>query len=238
MHKQKVLIIDDDVNLCQIVKFAFTRAGADVFTALDGRQGLQQFYQQRPDLVILDIRMPDMDGWETCRQIRLLSNVPIIMLTTVNRDDEIVKGLDYGADDFVTKPFSHEVLMARARAVLRRRDLTDESDHTDMYYSDGHLAIDLEKRRVYVRGDEIQLTATEFRLLSYLFRNAGRVLTYESILDTVWGEEYRGSVDYVHVYLSHLRRKLETDPRHPRYLMNERSVGYRFERHEPTHETA
>lgn len=228
MHKKKVLIIDDDINLCQIVKFAFTREGADVYTALDGQEGLQKFFEHRPDLVILDIRMPDIDGWETCRQIRLLSSTPIIMLTTVNQENEIVKGLDCGADDFVLKPFSHNVLMARARAVLRRSDLSDEPNSS--VYSDGYLTIDLDKRRVYKRGELIRLTATEFRILSYLFQNAGHVLTYESILDKVWGEEYRGSIDYVHVYLSHLRHKVEEDPRNPCYLMNERSVGYRFEK--------
>lgn len=230
MHKKKILIIDDDVNLCQIVKFAFAREGAEVCTALDGQQGLKTFYEYRPDLVILDIRMPDIDGWETCRQIRLLSEVPIIMLTTVNREEEIAKGLDYGADDFVTKPFSHTVLLARARAVLRRSEPNSEPIKTT-HYSDGYLTIDLEKRRVYIRSEPVQLTATEYGILAYLFQNAGRVLTYESILDEVWGEECRESVDYVHVYLSHLRKKLEENPRRPRYLVNERSIGYRFERH-------
>lgn len=228
MHNKKVLIIDDDVNLCQIVKFTFARAGATVFTALDGREGLRHFYDHRPDLVILDIRMPDMNGWETCRQIRLLSNVPVIMLTTLNRDEEITKGLDYGADDFVTKPFSREVLMARSRAVLRRAEQADEIDF-QLSYSDEYLAIDLQKRRVVVQGKPVRLTATEFRLLSYFMQNAGQPLTYETILHKVWGQEYQDSIDYVHVYLSHLRRKLEEDPRRPRYLLTEHGVGYRFE---------
>jgi DNA-binding response OmpR family regulator len=229
MEQKKILVIDDDVNLLQSIKFTFVRAGADVVTAVDGREGLHRFYEARPDLVILDVRMPDIDGWETCRQIRLFSHVPIIMLTTLNKDEEVIRGLDYGADDFVTKPFSREVLLARARALLRRTD--GPGDLGDqLTYSDDHLYISLEKRRVLVRGEPVQLTATEFRLLAYLLQNAGQVLTHRTILDKVWGWEYQDSVDYVHVYLSHLRRKLEEDPRNPRYLVTERGIGYRFER--------
>jgi two-component system, OmpR family, KDP operon response regulator KdpE len=229
MEQKKILVIDDDVNLLQSIKFTFVRAGADVVTAVDGREGLHRFYEARPDLVILDVRMPDIDGWETCRRIRLFSHVPIIMLTTLNKDEEVIRGLDYGADDFVTKPFSREVLLARARALLRRTD--GPGDLGDqLTYSDDHLYISLEKRRVLVRGEPVQLTATEFRLLAYLLQNAGQVLTHRTILDKVWGWEYQDSVDYVHVYLSHLRRKLEEDPRNPRYLVTERGIGYRFER--------
>lgn len=229
MESKKILIIDDDINLLQSMKLTFARAGAEVQTAVDGRQGLQRFEEQRPDLVILDVRMPGMDGWETCREIRRLSAAPIIMLTTLNRDDEIVRGLDCGADDFVTKPFNRAVLLARVRALLRRTETLVESDSI-ITYSDGHLAIDVPKRRVWVRGEVVQLTATEFRLLAFLLQRAGQVLTYDTILDHVWGLEYRESVDYVHVYLSHLRRKIEIDPRNPKYLLTERGVGYRFEK--------
>jgi DNA-binding response OmpR family regulator len=229
MEEKKILVIDDDVNLLQSIKFTFMRAGAEVVTAMDGREGLHRFYEERPDLVILDVRMPDIDGWETCRQIRIFSNVPIIMLTTMNKDEDIIRGLDYGADDFVTKPFSRDVLLARARALLRRSETPAEGDGQTTY-SDDHLLINLAKRRVLVRGEPVQLTATEFRLLSCLLQNAGQVLTYRTILDKVWGWEYQDSVDYVHVYLSHLRRKLEEDPRNPRYLVTERGVGYRFEK--------
>ncbi len=231
MHEKKILVIDDDVNLGQAIKMTFARAGAEVFTAVDGRDGLRQFYEHRPDLVILDVRMPDIDGWETCRQIRLLSNIPIIMLTTMDKDEDVLRGFDYGADDFVTKPFSREVLLARARAVLRRVELLNEAD-TQSLYSDGYLSIDLRKRRILVNGESIQLTATEFRLLAYLLHNAGQILTYQNILDKVWGWEYQDSIDYVHVYISHLRRKLEVDPRSPKYVLTERGVGYRFERQE------
>jgi DNA-binding response OmpR family regulator len=229
MKNKKILVIDDDVNLLQSMKFTFARAGATVLTAVDGREGLQRFCQERPDLVILDVRMPDIDGWETCRQIRLLSNVPIIMLTTLQREQEIVRGLDYGADDFVSKPFSREVLLARVRALLRRSEPPADLEEQPAYH-DGYLSINLINRRVLVRGTPVQLTATEFRLLAVLLQHAGQVLSYRTILDKVWGWEYQESVDYVHVYLSHLRRKLERDPRNPHYLLTERGVGYRFER--------
>lgn len=229
MQNKKILVIDDDVNLGQAIRLTFARTGAEVFTAVDGRDGLRQFYEHRPDLVILDVRMPDIDGWETCRQIRLLSNIPIIMLTTLDKDEDVLRGFDYGADDFVTKPFSRDVLLARARAVLRRVELLNEADDQTIYHDD-YLNIDLRKRRVVVDGEQTQLTATEFRLLSYLLQNAGQVLTYQNILDKVWGWEYQDSIDYVHVYISHLRRKLEADPRNPRYVLTERGIGYRFER--------
>lgn len=229
MNGKKILIIDDDVNLGQTIKLTFARVGAEVFTAVDGRDGLRQFYEYRPDLVILDVRMPDINGWETCRQIRLLSNVPIIMLTTLDNDEDVIRGLDYGADDFVTKPFSRDVLLARARAVLRRSELLAEPEDQQVY-NDSYLLIDLRKHRVQVDGQAVQLSSTEFRLLAYLLQNAGQVLTYQNILDKVWGWEYQDSIDYVHVYVSHLRRKIEADPRNPKYLLTERGIGYRFER--------
>ncbi len=231
MHGKKILVIDDDYSLCQMIKFSFNRAGAQVFTAHDGREGLHQFYNHRPDLVVLDVRMPDIDGWEACRQIRMLSNVPIIMLTTLDKDEEIIRGLNFGADDFVTKPFSREVLMARVLALLRRAETPVEIGSPS--YRDNYLVIDLEKHLVFVLDKPVQLTATEFRLLAFLFQNAGQILTYQTILDRVWGWEYKDSIDYVHVYLSHLRRKLEEDPRNPRYLLTERGIGYRFEKQPP-----
>lgn len=231
MEDKKILVIDDDHNLVQMIKLTFARAGAEVYTAIDGRDGLRQFYEHRPDLVILDVRMPDIDGWETCRQIRLLSDVPIIMLTTMDKEEDVLRGFDFGADDFVTKPFSRDVLLARARAVIRRVELLNETADQSVY-SDEYLSVDLHRRRVIVDGKPAQLTATEYRLLTYLMQNAGQILTYQNILDKVWGWEYQDSIDYVHVYISHLRKKLEVDPRNPHYVLTERGVGYRFERHD------
>lgn len=224
-----ILVIDDDPNLCHMIDLVFSSEGAQVYKANSGIDGLQQFYTHRPDLIILDVRMPDKDGWEVLGQIRELADTPVILLTTMQDDSAIVRGLDLGADDFISKPFDNQVLLARARSVLRRVIAASEKSTTKCF-SDDYLTIDLEKRLVVAAGEPVKLTATEYRLLSYLLQNAGQVLSYNQILNNVWGSEYRDSVDYVHVYLSHLRRKLEKDTRNPRYLVTEYGVGYRFER--------
>ncbi|MEM7129229.1 MAG: response regulator transcription factor [Chloroflexota bacterium] len=229
MKNKKILVIDDDINLCQMMEFVLKGEGAEIYTALDGKEGLQLFYDHRPDLVILDVRMPGINGWETCRQIRTMTSVPVIMLTTLDKDEDIIKGLDSGADDFVSKPFSREVLMARVRAALRRSELPVPNDKASIY-GDDYLTIDLNKCQVTAMGQSIDLTATEFQLLSYLLQNAGHALTYRSILENVWGWEYQNNIDYVHVYMSNLRRKIEMDPRNPNYFRTVRGIGYRFEK--------
>ena len=223
-----ILIIDDDPNLADMVSVVFLAEGAQVFTANSGKEGLRLFFLHRPDIVILDVLMPEMDGWETCYHIRLLDDTPVIMLTTLNEDQDIVRGLEYGADDFISKPFSAEVLKARVAAVLRRAKIELEREDKPHVYQDNYLTIDIDKRWVAVDGKPVKLTITEFKLLSFLLLNANQVLSYEQILVQVWGQAYRDSVDYVHVYMSHLRRKLEKDPRNPIYLKTEHGVGYRF----------
>jgi two-component system KDP operon response regulator KdpE len=232
MKDKIILVIDDDISLCQILDITFTVEGAFVFTANDGREGLQKFFAHRPDLVMLDMNMPHMDGWETCYQIRLLSDVPIIMLTTLNVDKEMVRGLDAGADDFISKPFNVDVLLARSRAVLRRLEKTAISKLKTLY-SDGNLTIDLARHEVLVQSEPVKLSAIEFQLLTYLLKNSGRTLTYKQILENVWGWEYQESFEYVHVYVSHLRRKLEKDTRNPRYFITVYGTGYRFEKLSP-----
>ncbi len=229
MKGKKILVIDDDTAMCQMLEILFTMEGAFVLTANDGREGLHKFFEERPHLVMLDIHMPHMNGWETCRQIRLLSDVPIIMLTRLNSDAEIIRGLGAGADDFISKPFNTSVLLARTRAVLRRVTKTAVPTPPTRY-ADGYLTIDLERREVFVQSEPVKLTATEFQLLTFLLKNAGRTLSYEQILENVWGWEYRESIDYVHVYISHLRRKLEKDARKPLYLVTVHSIGYRFDK--------
>lgn len=226
---KRILIVDDNDGLCEVVSLIFEETGAHIYTAQNGRDGLKRFFEHRPHLVILDIMLPDIDGWEVCRQIRLLADTPVLMLTTLDEDNAVIRGLDLGADDFLSKPFNMDVLVARSCALLRRASSTPKPAQS-LAYNDEYLTVDLQKRRVLVRGESVKLTATEFQLLAYLVQNAGRVLTYEQILDHVWGPEYRGSPDYVHVYVSHLRRKLEEDPRQPRYLQTEHGVGYRFEK--------
>ncbi len=230
---KRILVIDDEAVLLKLVEETFNRLGAQVYTASDGQEGLRQFYAHRPDLILLDLMMPHLDGWEVCRQVRQMSNVPLILLTAVNRDADIVRGLQYGADDYITKPFSPAILIARVQAALRRSP-TGTAENLSDYYSDGYLTIDLEKRRVLVNGKPVRLSRIEYKLLAYLLKNASRVVTFRQILAHVWGEEYHGSTDYVHVYISHLRRKLETNPAYPIYIRTEHGVGYRFEKASPS----
>jgi len=229
MQGKTLLMVDDDIDLCQMIKHTFDAEKMQVFTANDGREGIQAFFQHRPDLVLLDIRMPEMDGWELCRQIRLMSDTPVIMLTTLDEDEEIVRGLKIGADDFVTKPFSREVLLARVQAVFRRAAVLPQPTNSTVYH-DGYLMIDLACHEVRREGELIRLSATEFRLLRYMLTHAGRVLTHRSILTNVWGSDCN-NLEYVHVYLWHLRKKLEKDPRSPNYLVTEHGFGYRFVSH-------
>ncbi len=229
MQGKRILVIDDDALIRDLIGRSFSRVGAGVEFAPNGKQGLRKFYEYRPDLVILDILMPELDGWETCRQIRFLSDVPIIMLTSLDQDEDIIRGLDAGADDFLCKPFSPDVLVARGRAALRRGDLNPTGSKSTGYQDD-YLRVDLEKHQVQVSGETVNLTAKEIRLLGYLVQNAGRVCTFEGILENIWGWEYQDSIDYVHVYVSHLRRKLEADPKNPRYLLTVHGLGYRFEK--------
>ncbi|UCC62800.1 MAG: response regulator transcription factor [Anaerolineae bacterium] len=232
LRGKRILIVDDDPELLWIVGLAFSQAGAQVFTAADGQEGLRQFYAHQPHLVILDIMMPLLDGWQVCRRIRDVSDVPIIMLTIRAEDSSIIRGLDYGADDYVPKPFSVKVLLARARAVLRRAAPSSDRVRPTVY-DNGYLAVDLDKRQVLVRGRPVELSAIEYRLLACLVQNAGRTLTFSQILEHVWGWEYRNHLEYVHVYIWHLRQKLERDPKQPEYLLNDRGVGYQFKTQTP-----
>jgi two-component system KDP operon response regulator KdpE len=184
-------------------------------------------YSQRPDLIVLDVMLPRMDGWETCQRIREISNVPIIMLTARGQETDRVMGLKLGADDYVAKPFSLKELEARVEAVLRRSRLPPP-DKGRILYADDELVIDSERLEVNRRGERVQLTAIEQRLLFYLAENAGRVLTNEQILETVWGSEYVNEVDYIKLYIWRLRQKIEEDPRQPKYILTERGIGYRF----------
>lgn len=228
LQDRKILVIDDDYHICHIIETALRQEGAEVLLAQCGRDGLEIFHQEKLDLIILDILMPEMDGWEVGRRIRAESDVPIIMLTALRDEDDIVRGLDFGAIDYVTKPFSIKVLLARVRAALRQASLTAEAPAT-MIYRDDYLEIDLDKRRITVEGEPVKLSATEYNLLSYLLQNKGKVLTFDEILSDVWGEEHRGSADYVRVYIWHLRKKLEKNHKVPQYIHTEYGVGYRFD---------
>jgi DNA-binding response OmpR family regulator len=227
LQGKTILIIDDEEDLLGLLKLVLEQASGQVLTTTSGHEGLRLFYSHQPDLVIVDLMMPEMDGWEVCRTIRQIADTPLIILSAMNQDDTIIRGLKSGADDFVTKPVSPQVLLARVQAHLRRLD-TAPSLKKLPSYNDGYLTIDLDKRQISVDGKPVSLSATEFRLITYMLRNAGRILTIEQILDKVWGAEYRNNSDYVHVYISRLRRKLGDDPKNPRYLLTEHGIGYRF----------
>lgn len=225
--RKKILVIDDDPNLVKLVRHSLSRQGYKVHEAYDGQQGLRKVGSLQPDLVVLDIMMPEMNGWQVCRRIREMSDVPIIMLTARVREEDIVRGLECGADDYVTKPFGVKELLARVQAVLRRAALPPPKP---VAYSDEYLTVDLEERKVVVNGEPVKLTPTEFRLLSQLVENAGRVLTHRQLLEKVWGWEYMNDIDYVRIYVWRLRRRIEQEPSEPQYILTEYGVGYRFER--------
>ncbi|MBN1681673.1 MAG: response regulator transcription factor [Anaerolineae bacterium] len=225
-----VLVIDDDQTLIQLVSSALTQENFAVITAYDGQEGLRQMYQEHPDLVILDINMPTMDGWTVCQRIREVSNVPIIMLTARDDPEEIVKGLDMGADDYINKPFQINVLLARIRANLRRAATEPTTFKQNVVYSDDYLAINLEEHRITIRGEPMRLTPTEFNLMAHLVDAAPRIVPYRELLEQVWGFEYIDDIDYLRVYVWHLRRKLEPNSKEPTYIINELGVGYRFEK--------
>jgi DNA-binding response OmpR family regulator len=233
MIGKKVLLVDDDIDSLRMNRIIFINAGAQVFTANDGLEGISKLHSHRPDLVILDVMMPGGSGYEVCKQIRKISNVPVIMLTALGQEQNELDGLDAGADDYLSKPYNPEILLARARSVIRRSEQNDNHDLGNDY-DDGHLKIDFEKHQVLIDGKHIKLTPMEFRLLAHLEENAGRVLTFANILQHVWGNEYQGSDDYVHIYISHLRHKIEQDAKEPHYITSVRGVGYLFEKQKPT----
>ena len=224
----RILVVDDDHNLLRGMQYGLEGEGYQVVTASDGQEALRLVYSERPDLIILDTMMPRLDGWQVCRRVREMSDVPIIILTAKTEKKDIIKGLDLGADDYLVKPFNAEELLARVRAALRRAR-TEPVVSEEMTYGDDYLSIDLNARRVAVSGELIRLTPTEYKLPALLVRNRGRVLEFRHILESVWGMEYVDEIDYVRTYVWNLRHKLEPDPKHPRYLVSELNVGYRFE---------
>jgi len=224
----KILIVDDDPMLSELISYSLESEGYVIVRAQDGREGLRKFELEKPDLVILDVSMPKLNGWEVCERIRAVSDTPVMMLTAQGQEEDIIRGLDLGADDYLTKPFQVRVLLARVRSALRRADLSSEPE-LPVTYTDEYLSIDLENRRVTVDGKITKLTPTEYKLLAYLVQNKGRILTFRQILENVWGFEYIDDIDYLRVYIWHLRKKIEPDSKNPIYVLNELSTGYRFE---------
>ena len=229
---EKILVIDDEPAFVRLVNQTLTHKGYEVLTAGDGQEALRLVFANKPDLVLLDVVMPKMDGWQTCSRIREVTDVPIIMITGKQKSEEdIVRGLDYGADDYLVKPVGSRELVARVQAILRRAELPSSLEtNREITYSDAVLTVNIAERKVIVNGERVRLTPTEFKLFALLLENAGRILTHKQLLEKVWGWEYIDDIDHVRIYIWHLRKKIEPDPTHPRYIMTEPSVGYYFQK--------
>jgi len=227
LKNKTILVVDDEERMARFIRLNLEHDGFQVVEAYRGMEAMQKYRDSLPDLVLLDIMMPDIDGFEVLQMLREISNVPVIMLTAKGEEDDRVRGLELGADDYVTKPFSPRELVSRVRAVLRRVD-TGSTESPDVIVVDEHLKLDFSKREIWLDGELVKLRPTEYRLLYHLVKNAGWVLTYDQILSRVWGYEYRDEPHYVRLYINYLRQKIEKDPSNPVYILTERGVGYRF----------
>ncbi|NIN66338.1 MAG: response regulator [Anaerolineae bacterium] len=223
-----ILIVDDDLTLIELLSHSLEKTGYEVLSATNGIDALQMLYKNKVDLVILDVMMPRMDGWETSSRMREISDVPIIMLTAKDDEADTLKGFQCGVDDYVTKPFSFAELTARVKAILQRSRKPPSDKRMKLYIFDD-LVVDAHNSQVTVRGEPVSLTPTEFQLLLTLAENAGRILSHEQLLDRVWGPEYVGETGYVKRYIWYLRQKIEDDPSDPHYIVTERGFGYKLE---------
>jgi DNA-binding response OmpR family regulator len=225
--RRKILVVDDEERMVRFIRMNLEHDGFLVSEAFNGKQAIQKMRDATPDLLLLDVMMPDVDGFEVLETIREISNVPVIMLTAKGEEDDRVRGLELGADDYVTKPFSPRELVSRVKAVLRRTEGASGSMH-GLIEVDERLKIDFDRREIWLEGKLVKLRPTEYRLLYHLVQNAGWVVSHDQLLQKVWGYEYRDEPHYVRLYINYLRQKLEKDPATPKYILTERGVGYRF----------
>jgi two-component system KDP operon response regulator KdpE len=224
---RRILVVDDEERMVRFIRLNLEHDGFKVIEAYNGMQAIDKVRSSLPDLVLLDVMMPDVDGFEVLRIIREVSSVPVIMLTAKGEEDDRVRGLELGADDYVTKPFSPRELVSRVKAVLRRTETASGSKH-GLIEVDDRLKLDFDRREIWVDDELVQLRPTEYRLLYHLVQNAGWVISHDQLLAKVWGYEYRDEPHYVRLYINYLRKKLEEDPSNPKYILTERGVGYRF----------
>lgn len=228
-QKQRILIADDEPQITRVLRTGLSTRGYDVRVAADGESALDTFNDWHPDLVVTDLAMPNLNGLDLCRRLRLISQVPIIVLSVRGEERTKVEALDAGADDFVTKPFSMEELLARVRATLRRAPVMSDEDANSTVLETGDFRLDIETRKVIVLGKEIHLTPKEFELLAHLIRHAGKVMTHRKLLTAIWGANYSEQTEYLRVFIGQLRKKIEADPSAPRYILTEPWIGYRFD---------
>ncbi|MGD2252369.1 MAG: response regulator transcription factor [Anaerolineales bacterium] len=226
-RRRRILVVDDEPRMIHFIRLNLEHDGFEVYEATSGTQALEQLRDQLPDLMLLDVMMPDLDGFETLSLIREISTVPVIMLTAKGEEEDRVRGLELGADDYITKPFSPRELVSRVRAVLRRTEMPSTPTR-EIIELDDRLKLDFDRREIWVDGELVKLRPTEYRLLYHLVQNAGWVVPHEQLLAKVWGYEYRDETHYLRLYINYLRQKLEKEPSDPQYILTERGVGYRF----------
>lgn len=225
---KRILVVDDEPRMIGFIRMNLELEGHQVIEASNGFEAIEAVRVQIPDVILLDVMMPEMDGFETLRMLREFSNIPVIMLTAKGDENDKVYGLELGADDYVTKPFGHRELSSRIKAVLRRIEMPSASAEQAVLKIDEHLSVDFNQRLVTVDGASTKLRPTEYRLLYHLIENAGWTVPHEQLLAKVWGYEYRDEAHYVRLYVNYLREKIEPDPANPKYILTERGVGYRF----------
>lgn len=223
---EKILIIDDEKSTVHLLSLLLKERGYEVYDAPDAQTGLRMAYKHQPDLVLLEVVLPDREGWDVCRQLRDLSDMPIIFVSARADKTDVIKGLEVGADDYVTKPFDDDELIARIKARLRRTPKT--TLHEEYVFNNGDFRINFMNREVWIRNKLKHLTPKEFNLLAVLARNAGRVVSRRELVTEAWGDEYGDAIDSLKLYIHYLRQKLETDPQKPEYILTSRGVGYRF----------
>ncbi len=224
---KRILVVDDEPRMRRFMHMNLDLEGYHVMEASNGLEAITRVREDLPALVLLDVMMPEMDGFEALRMIREISNVPVIMLTVKSDEEDKVRGLELGADDYVTKPFGPREMASRIKAVLRRAEMPTSSDQSIIKVDD-RFQIDFNHRQVVVDGEAIKLRPTEYRLLYHLVNNAGWTMPHETLLAKVWGHEYRDETHYLRLYITYLRHKIEEDPSNPQYILTERGVGYRF----------
>jgi len=225
--RRRILVVDDEERMVRFIRLNLEHDGFQVSEAFNGKEAIQKIRDVTPDLILLDVMMPDIDGFEVLETVREVSQVPVIMLTAKGEEDDRVRGLELGADDYVTKPFSPRELVSRVKAVLRRTEGATGSMH-GLIEVDERLKIDFDRREIWLEGKLVKLRPTEYRMLYHLVQNAGWVVTHDQLLTKVWGYEYRDEPHYVRLYINYLRQKLEANPSEPKYILTERGVGYRF----------
>jgi two-component system KDP operon response regulator KdpE len=225
--RRKILVVDDEERMVRFIRMNLEHDGFIVSEAFNGKQAIGKLRDVNPDIVLLDVMMPDVDGFDVLETFREFTNVPVIMLTAKGEEEDRVRGLELGADDYVTKPFSPRELVSRIKAVLRRTEGATGSMH-GLIEVDERLKIDFDRREIWLEGKLVKLRPTEYRLLYHLVQNTGWVVSHDQLLQKVWGYEYRDEPHYVRLYINYLRQKLEKDPANPKYILTERGVGYRF----------